>query len=218
MKKWRCTVCGYIHEGDEPPEKCPVCGADKSKFEELVEESSADTHEQAWDSAEISAPKAKDPRQVDLGPAPKTSLGRLYQFAIGQMLKHHAHPISTHVPNGVLPVSFIFIVLATFINAIPFGIAAICNMVFVVNATICVILGLRRVAETLSRYLVKSVYCQNHCRIDRHRGLDPAGCLVDCQSRYLAHTIFRPDRFHHYKSHHADCGGHCWIHRWEACI
>ena len=32
MKQWKCTLCGYIHTGDEPPEKCPVCGADKSKF------------------------------------------------------------------------------------------------------------------------------------------------------------------------------------------
>ena len=38
MKKWVCTVCGYIHEGDAPPETCPVCGADKSMFEELIEE------------------------------------------------------------------------------------------------------------------------------------------------------------------------------------
>jgi len=32
MKKWKCTVCGYIHTGDAPPEKCPVCGAPKEKF------------------------------------------------------------------------------------------------------------------------------------------------------------------------------------------
>lgn len=32
-KSWRCTVCGYIHTGDEPPEVCPVCGVDASKFE-----------------------------------------------------------------------------------------------------------------------------------------------------------------------------------------
>ncbi|MDK2984448.1 MAG: hypothetical protein PWQ96_90 [Clostridia bacterium] len=23
--KWRCRVCGYIHEGNEPPEECPLC-------------------------------------------------------------------------------------------------------------------------------------------------------------------------------------------------
>lgn len=31
-KRWQCTVCGYIHEGDQPPDVCPVCGADRSKF------------------------------------------------------------------------------------------------------------------------------------------------------------------------------------------
>ena len=32
MKKWVCPVCGYVHEGDTPPEKCPVCKVDGSKF------------------------------------------------------------------------------------------------------------------------------------------------------------------------------------------
>ncbi|HHL39925.1 MAG TPA: rubredoxin [Deltaproteobacteria bacterium] len=35
--KWRCTVCGYVHEGDEPPERCPVCGAPAEKFEKVNE-------------------------------------------------------------------------------------------------------------------------------------------------------------------------------------
>ena len=26
MKKWVCTVCGYVYEGENPPEKCPQCG------------------------------------------------------------------------------------------------------------------------------------------------------------------------------------------------
>ncbi len=34
MKKFVCTICGYVHEGDCPPEKCPQCGAPASKFEE----------------------------------------------------------------------------------------------------------------------------------------------------------------------------------------
>ena len=32
MKKWRCEVCGYIHDGDDAPEFCPKCGAKKEKF------------------------------------------------------------------------------------------------------------------------------------------------------------------------------------------
>lgn len=37
MKKWRCSICGYIHEGNEPPEKCPVCGASKEMFKPYTE-------------------------------------------------------------------------------------------------------------------------------------------------------------------------------------
>ena len=32
MKRWRCTVCGYVHEGKSPPDKCPQCGADMNRF------------------------------------------------------------------------------------------------------------------------------------------------------------------------------------------
>ena len=34
MKKWVCTVCGYVHEGETAPEFCPVCKVPASKFEE----------------------------------------------------------------------------------------------------------------------------------------------------------------------------------------
>ena len=30
--KWVCQVCGYVFEGEQPPEKCPVCKAPASKF------------------------------------------------------------------------------------------------------------------------------------------------------------------------------------------
>ena len=30
--KYVCSVCGYVHEGDSAPEKCPVCGAPAEKF------------------------------------------------------------------------------------------------------------------------------------------------------------------------------------------
>ncbi len=32
MKKWVCPVCGYVHEGDTPPEACPICKAPGAKF------------------------------------------------------------------------------------------------------------------------------------------------------------------------------------------
>ena len=38
MKKWVCTVCGYIHEGETAPAECPVCKVGADKFEEMVGE------------------------------------------------------------------------------------------------------------------------------------------------------------------------------------
>ena len=35
MKKWRCKICGYIWEGETPPEKCPQCKQPATAFEEL---------------------------------------------------------------------------------------------------------------------------------------------------------------------------------------
>ena len=37
MKKFVCSVCGYVHEGDEAPDFCPQCKAPKEKFNEVVE-------------------------------------------------------------------------------------------------------------------------------------------------------------------------------------
>ncbi len=37
MKKWVCSICGYIHEGEIPPEQCPQCGASSDKFNEYVD-------------------------------------------------------------------------------------------------------------------------------------------------------------------------------------
>ena len=34
MAKFVCSVCGYVHEGDAAPEKCPICKAPASKFNE----------------------------------------------------------------------------------------------------------------------------------------------------------------------------------------
>ena len=37
MKKFICSVCGYVYEGEEAPEKCPQCGAPKDKFTVMSE-------------------------------------------------------------------------------------------------------------------------------------------------------------------------------------
>ena len=131
MKKWRCTVCGYIHNGDEPPEKCPVCGADKSLFEEIKEEAPVEQMESKQPQENtLQAPGIFESAKLE--PESRTLLGRLYQFKIRMMLKHHAHPVSVHIPNGVLPVSFVLMILSTMTGAASLATAAHINMVFVV--------------------------------------------------------------------------------------
>ena len=122
MKKWQCTVCGYIHEGDEPPEECPVCGADRSKFIELVSEEPVEAE---MDQAE---PEAKKPESKPGSPVFHPKLNPVFDL----MVKHHVHPISVHIPNGVLPASVIFIVLAALFNLGGLSQAAFYNLIFVV--------------------------------------------------------------------------------------
>ena len=38
MKKWVCGTCGYVWDGDNPPNSCPKCGAPKEKFTQLPDD------------------------------------------------------------------------------------------------------------------------------------------------------------------------------------
>ena len=59
MKKFVCTVCGYVHEGDSAPEQCPICKAPASKFvEQSGEMSYADEHH-------VGTAKDVDPRIIE---------------------------------------------------------------------------------------------------------------------------------------------------------
>ncbi len=120
MKKWKCTVCGYIHTGEEPPETCPVCGADKSKFVELMEES----------AEAVKADEKVIPIRPGAAPEPEAASG-IYETIARLMVQHHAHPVSTHIPNGVLPVSFLFILMAAMFNVAGLAQAAFYNLIFV---------------------------------------------------------------------------------------
>ena len=122
MKKWECTVCGYIHTGNEPPEECPVCGADRSKFIEIVSEDPVETV--------IDQPEPEG-KKMDSKPEPPIFRSKLNPI-FDLMVKHHVHPISVHIPNGVLPASVIFIVLAALFNFSGLSQAAFYNLIFVV--------------------------------------------------------------------------------------
>ena len=38
MKKWVCSVCGYVYEGEKAPDQCPICKAPAEKFVEQADE------------------------------------------------------------------------------------------------------------------------------------------------------------------------------------
>ena len=59
-KKWICTVCGYVAEGPEAPEKCPLCCAPKSKFKELDAEEAL----QFVTEHELGVAKGCDPEMI----------------------------------------------------------------------------------------------------------------------------------------------------------
>ena len=60
MKKYVCSVCGYVHEGNEPPEACPQCKAPASKFVEQKEDALA------WaDQHVVGVAKDVDPESVE---------------------------------------------------------------------------------------------------------------------------------------------------------
>lgn len=147
--KWRCTICGYVHEGPEPPETCPVCGADRSLFEPLFPDPEEDTS---------SATEKKTPQDGPNNPAseaqsatePSTNLGRSSSTAkfppksripisipptIAEKIhQYHAHPIMVHIPNGLLPVSIFFTFIAAFFGCSALDTAAFCNQVMVLLA------------------------------------------------------------------------------------
>ena len=61
-KKWICTVCGYVWEGEEPPKFCPQWKQPASKFKLLEEETGALTFA---DERVIGIAKGVDPEILD---------------------------------------------------------------------------------------------------------------------------------------------------------
>lgn len=147
--KWRCTICGYVHEGPEPPESCPVCGADRSLFEPLF----PDPEDEASASAEKKTPPEAHSKPASAAgneTAQSPSTGQTegtskfpskLQLPISippdiaeKLHRHHAHPILVHIPNGLLPVSVMFTLIAAFFGASALDVAAFCNQIVVLLA------------------------------------------------------------------------------------
>jgi rubrerythrin/uncharacterized membrane protein len=110
VKRWRCTVCQYECTGDEPPEKCPVCGASREAFVEIDAEGNVIGEEPAQE---------------------EEKKGGLYDTICHLLVKHHLHPISAHFPNGIMPAAVLFLLIALFSGSAVLENAAWYNLVVV---------------------------------------------------------------------------------------
>ncbi|VGO17816.1 Putative thiamine pyrophosphate-containing protein YdaP [Pontiella desulfatans] len=52
--KWKCNVCGYEHDGPEPPETCPVCGVPASEFSPMTSETPEETVPESTEQPTVS--------------------------------------------------------------------------------------------------------------------------------------------------------------------
>ncbi|MFU8769845.1 MAG: rubredoxin-like domain-containing protein [Desulfotignum sp.] len=147
MKAWKCTICNYVHEGDSPPEKCPICGAGKDKFVEIEIPDSEHGPLAGKSGTAAAAPDTKPPARAAAasagsGPGPVSEPEKAapqipqtpYQRITHLMVRHHAHPILVHTPNGILPAAAVLFILAWLFNASLPAKAAAINLVFVILA------------------------------------------------------------------------------------
>lgn len=77
--KWRCQVCDYIHEGETPPEFCPVCGVDAGNFVK-VEEGEEEKEAKKSEAKEKPPSNVKDnspPETINAGEAIKNAVRTL---------------------------------------------------------------------------------------------------------------------------------------------
>lgn len=156
MQKWKCTVCGHIHEGDAPPEACPLCKASADKFENAQETTGTGRrwrctvcgyiHEGDAPPDECPICKAGagkfveiDSEGNDLPADKKPAAAAAAQpvkeqrpgFLARMAMKFHIHPISVHSPNGIIPAAVIFLAIAIFMGVKSFELAAFYNLVVV---------------------------------------------------------------------------------------
>jgi rubredoxin/uncharacterized membrane protein len=122
--RWKCQVCGYIHTGVQPPERCPVCGAPQERFERLEENT---------ETVDSGQPIGKTQEKPSSQPKPPANAKPLSQItARAELLTRlHGHPIAVHIPNGVLPLTFLFTLLAVVFKSDALATTAKYNMIFV---------------------------------------------------------------------------------------
>lgn len=143
QRQWKCLVCGYLHTGPEPPEACPVCGADKSQFV-LVEAEAPPTTAQPKEPEPAPENITEDAIRTYSQQSVSRTSHSIFQLSARMdfITRLHGHPIAVHIPNGVLPLSFLFTLIAVTFQSEAFATAAAYNIAFVcLSMPIVVITG-----------------------------------------------------------------------------
>ncbi|MBF0449715.1 MAG: rubredoxin [Candidatus Magnetomorum sp.] len=195
MKKWKCKVCGYVHSGDTPPEKCPVCGAPEKEFIEISDEAPAQNTEVQWQcsvckyisktaeppdtcpvcgadrskfvrlgSEELPPPETSSQDDYGQADSEDSSLTKIFNIIYDLVIMHHLHPISVHIPNGIIPVTVIFVLLSALLGSSSVGLAAFYNTVFVtLSMPIVLFTGYvewkRRYGGTYTNFFITKMIC-----------------------------------------------------------
>ena len=77
---------------------------------------------------------AEEKNKTEAHESKQGPVARLYSLITGLMTKHKAHPISVHIPNGVIPVAVLFLVMSFIFEAMGFARASFYNLVVVALA------------------------------------------------------------------------------------
>lgn len=152
MKAWQCSVCKYIHKGDTPPEKCPICGVDASKFVEIDLASIPENTPPKKKPLKRSEPNAPKKEEAVKKPEPDTPQKKEVEKKVPKiketglekinslLIRHHAHPVLVHTPNGILPIAVILFLLGWIFDYDLLARVAFINLIFVVLALPLVLL------------------------------------------------------------------------------
>ena len=138
-KTWVCTVCKNVHQDTAPPDVCPICGVPKEKFEAEAKDSEGNN---------VSSENSSIPEAAQT--ASKGESSKSNGFLTQQILKHHLHPMTVHVPNGVIPIAVLFVFGAVILQAYSLVEAAFYNLVAVLLSM--PIVWLSGVVEWKKRY------------------------------------------------------------------
>ncbi|MDA8235347.1 MAG: rubredoxin [Clostridia bacterium] len=105
---WKCDVCGFIHDGDQAPEKCPKCGAPKEKFKQLSDEQKElvlksrrtnDLHMKLFSLLEKIESISTEGKDLNLDPGCVAIFGQAKDFAAVTRQKIKAE-LETHMHKG----------------------------------------------------------------------------------------------------------------------